>query len=315
MRCPRISELPAPPKAKTGWPWTSESSKTEDLRPDGLPWPKISIVTPSFNQAEFLEAAIRSVLLQGYPNIEYVIIDGKSTDSSLSIIKKYESWLSYFVSEPDNGQYDAINKGFSVTDGEIMSWLNSDDMYAPNCFKIAGQVFACLGNKVEWLSGVKMYWDGNGEICTIFEPPEFRRRLIRMGLYQGRILGWIQQEGTFWSRSLWNRAGGAVDTSIPDAADFALWRKFSKYTDLYTVRCVLGGNRHQYHQKTFVQTERYIKQIDENLQDAISRWIAKLMRNKYIRRLALLCQFLCRNNKKVICYDTRSKQWKINLYP
>jgi glycosyltransferase involved in cell wall biosynthesis len=93
--------------------------------------PKISIITPSFNQAQFLDATVQSILSQNYPNLEYIIIDGGSTDGSLEIIKKYEKHLHFWCSEPDAGQYDAINKGFAHSTGEIMAWLNSDDMYCP----------------------------------------------------------------------------------------------------------------------------------------------------------------------------------------
>ena len=110
MKCPALSELLKPPKEMTGWPWTSESSS---ITSSDEPWPKITVVTPSFNQAEYIEATIRSVLLQGYPNLEYIIIDGGSTDGSVDIIKKYNTWITYWISEPDMGQYDAINKGFN----------------------------------------------------------------------------------------------------------------------------------------------------------------------------------------------------------
>src|SRR5215469_5586779 len=96
--------------------------------------PKISIVTPSFNQAEFLEETIRSVLDQNYPNLEYVVVDGGSTDGSVDIIKKYAHRLAWWVSEPDDGQYAAINKGFKHSSGEIMAWINSDDKYLPWTF-------------------------------------------------------------------------------------------------------------------------------------------------------------------------------------
>ena len=113
MRCPSLRELPTPPPGKTGWPWTEESAQLPEQMPDGSVWPRISIVTPSFNQAAFVEETIRSVLLQGYPSLEYFIIDGASSDSSVELIKKYERWLTGWVSERDRGQSHAINKGFA----------------------------------------------------------------------------------------------------------------------------------------------------------------------------------------------------------
>ena len=110
MQCPTLNELPRPPKNKTGWPWTSESIHFSSITHEQHQFPKISIVTPSFNHASFIEATIRSVLLQGYPNLEYIVIDGGSTDGSVDILKQYEPCLSSWVCEEDSGQYDAINK-------------------------------------------------------------------------------------------------------------------------------------------------------------------------------------------------------------
>src|SRR5689334_19628453 len=102
MQCPSLDVLPAPPRGKTGWPWTEESRRPIEADSTRGSWPRISIITPSFNQGAFLEATIRSILLQGYPDIEYLIFDGGSTDGSVEIIKKYSPWISFWVSEPDS---------------------------------------------------------------------------------------------------------------------------------------------------------------------------------------------------------------------
>ncbi len=136
-----IQDLPAPPVGRTGWPWTQSSSALLDTPPNGNAWPRISVVTPSFNQGQFLEETIRSVLLQNYPNLEYIIIDGGSSDESIEIIKKYEPWLSYWVSERDRGQSHAINKGLEQCSGEIFNWINSDDLLLPDALSQVARAF------------------------------------------------------------------------------------------------------------------------------------------------------------------------------
>ena len=123
-----------PTTNKTGWPWQQSSQKILNLPSHDFKLPKITIITPSYNQGQYIEETIRSVLLQGYPNLEYIIIDGGSTDNTIDIIKKYEPYLTYWVSEPDRGQTHAINKGLTKATGEIIAYLNSDDYYLPNTF-------------------------------------------------------------------------------------------------------------------------------------------------------------------------------------
>ena len=129
MKTLLLADLPPPPPGRTGWPWTVASPAVPETAPGGAPWPRITIVTPSFNQGQFLEETIRSVLLQGYPNLEYIIIDGGSNDNSIEIINRYKNWISYWISEKDRGQAHAINKGIDRSTGEVLAWLNSDDVY------------------------------------------------------------------------------------------------------------------------------------------------------------------------------------------
>jgi glycosyltransferase involved in cell wall biosynthesis len=132
MRCPTLEEIPKPSSREQGWPWTVATARLPETMSDGRPWPRISIVTPSYNQANYLEETIRSILLQGYPNLEYLVIDGGSTDASREIILKYQDWLSFWVSEPDEGQSCAINKGLQRITGELFNWINSDDVLLPH---------------------------------------------------------------------------------------------------------------------------------------------------------------------------------------
>ncbi len=127
---PQIQDLSLPSN-RSGWPWDTAPDPLPATMPDGQPWPRISIVTPSYNQAHFLEETIRSVLLQGYPNLEYIVIDGGSNDGSIDILRCYAPWLSFWVSEPDRGQPHAINKGFRRATGDLIGWVNSDDTLLP----------------------------------------------------------------------------------------------------------------------------------------------------------------------------------------
>lgn len=153
-----LKDLPPPPPGKSGWPWTEQVEPLLERRSDDSEWPRISIVTPSYNQGQFIEETIRSILLQGYPNLEYIIIDGGSTDNSIEIIKKYESYLAYWVSEPDNGQSHALNKGFCKATGELIGWQNSDDYYHPEAFINAAQA-SFLFRDYEILYGSTNYVD------------------------------------------------------------------------------------------------------------------------------------------------------------
>jgi glycosyltransferase involved in cell wall biosynthesis len=169
-----IADLPSPPPEKTGWPWTEQSDYLPAQTANNSTSPRISIVTPSYNQGEFIEETIRSVLLQSYPNLEYIVIDGGSTDNSIEIIKKYEKFLAYWVSEPDRGQTHAINKGLEKSTGEIWAYLNSDDLFCPNSLYCVSKYFQ--GSNIHWVGGVSDVFDETGHRGYI-EPkrPEYLR--------------------------------------------------------------------------------------------------------------------------------------------
>lgn len=165
-------------------------------------WPKITVVTPSFNQGRFLEDTILSVLGQQYPNLEYIIIDGGSTDNSVDIIKKYEKHLSYWISEKDNGQAHAINKGFELAHGEILCWLNSDDLFMPNILLfVAAQLNT---GESEIMTGDCIHFFENGSYGTTAEGSHTSEYFREMDIRDGDI---IIQPSTFWTRKTWERTG------------------------------------------------------------------------------------------------------------
>lgn len=260
-----LNSLPSSPLGKHGWPWTVAPEKCTELTPSGKLWPKISIVTPSYNQGQFLEATICSILGQNYPNLEYIVIDGGSTDNSVEIIKKYERHLAYWVSEKDAGQYDAINKGFARSTGEIMAWLNSDDMYLPWVFRTIGEIFSDFA-EINWLTSLNPgTWDYAGNCRGFGSKPGFSRQCFLDGVnlpIDGRGW-WIQQESTFWRRSLWEKAGG-LDTTVSLAGDFDLWCQFWLHENLYGTTAPLGGFRFQELQRS-KNIEKYIAEAEKCL--------------------------------------------------
>ncbi len=200
-------------------------------------YPKISIVTPSFNHGDYLEATILSVLGQNYPDLEYIIIDGGSTDHSVDIIRKYEKHLAFWISEKDNGMYDAINKGFQKSTGEIMAWINSDDMFHANAFVNVAKIFESFP-EVKWIQGNPTTFDRSGQI-VLAKP---LRRWSKYNFYTGDYK-WVQQESTFWKRSLWEKAGSRISTQLRYAGDFELWLRFFRHEKLYVTNLLMGGFR------------------------------------------------------------------------
>lgn len=224
---PGLSSFETPPGA-----WVHGATRPATL-PSGRPWPRITVVTVSYNHAAFLEDTLRSVLEQDYPDLEYIVIDGGSQDGTAAILDRYRHRLAYCVSEPDRGQSDALNKGFARATGSILAWLNSDDRYAPDALWRAALAFD--------LHGADMVSGG----CALAEEPHGRVARVHhsalpigpaVPLRAEQLLDldgcWLRgdfffQPEVFWTRELWERAGGRVAEELHYSMDYELWVRFA----------------------------------------------------------------------------------------
>lgn len=213
--------------------------------------PRISIVTPCLNAEAFIEETLESILGQGYPDLELVVVDGGSTDGTLAILERYRGRLASLTSGPDRGHADALNKGFARTTGEIMGWLNADDVLHRGALRLLARVFTGFP-EVEWLTAQPSSMDHEGAVVAV----DAARTWSRLGFVSGDYR-WIQQESTYWRRSLWERAGSGLSTAHRLACDFELWMRFFRHAQLHTTEGLVGGFRMHPGQRTAGQLEAY----------------------------------------------------------
>jgi glycosyltransferase involved in cell wall biosynthesis len=230
--------------------------------------PRITLVTPSFNQERFLEPCLRSILDQEYPDLEYVVLDGGSSDGSAQVIRRYASRLTKWRSAPDGGQYAAVAEGLDTATGEVMGWLNSDDLHLPWTLRTVGEIFAALP-EVEWItSRMPLLVSEAGALVAAKRLEGFNARAFFRGrnlpVVRGFYTCFIQQESTFWRRSLWERSGG-FGAGLDLAGDFDLWARFWRHTALHAVNVPLACFRLQSEQKTARQRAAYMSEAEEVL--------------------------------------------------
>lgn len=250
------SAIPSPPSDRpAAWPWTSSlaaESSSEAITHENLP--RITVVTPSYNQATYLEETLRSVLLQDYANLEYFVIDGGSTDGSVAIIEKYAAWLDHWVSEKDRGQCHAINKGLERATGDILCWINSDDTLEPGALHTVARYF--MANP-EWQALTAACYfigaaDGYLDVSPRKPVPGQRppESICRTPRATGRetfthwYRDWFPQSSTFWRRELWQSAG-PLDESLYYSMDYELWRRMGEHAQIHVVSEVLSNYRFQ----------------------------------------------------------------------
>jgi hypothetical protein len=208
-----------------------------ERKPRTTEWPKITLVTAVYNGAEYLEATMRSIVNQGYPNLEYIVVDDGSTDRTPEIIAKYKRAVTCWVRQTNQGLYAALNAGFARSSGEVMGWLNSSDMLQVNGLFTVGSIFQKLRD-VEWITGRPTKISATGMTIDVLPIPRWSRERFLAGANKH-----IQQESTFWRRSLWQRAGAKLSTDYRAEGDFELWVRFFRHAQLHSVNALIGGYR------------------------------------------------------------------------
>lgn len=219
-------------------------------------FPKISIVTPVLNNEKFIEKTIKSVLSQNYPNLEYVLQDGGSSDNTLKIISRYLSQVSKFSSIPDKGQTEAINSGFLKTTGQLMAWLNSDDVLLPGTLVSVANFFN-LHPEIDVLYGHRLLIDENDMQIGQWILPNHNENVITW-------IDYIPQETMFWRRSIWDKCGGRLDESFNYAMDWDLILRFKKVGAKFVrIPRFLGAFRVHQQQKTTLLLDQGHQEIDK----------------------------------------------------
>ena len=289
---------------------------------------KLSIITITYNNAEGLRKTLASVASQTFRDFEHIIVDGGSTDGSVEIIRQYAdseamrltgykankvseisltdlitscpnslpTQVVRWISEKDNGMYHAIMKGMAMATGEIVAWINSDDMYHTGALHIVGQIFAQLP-EVEWLTGTPTLYDAEGLCVKTFPTQYWSWERFKRGDFR-----WLQQESTFFRKSLFDRVGG-LNMQYRLAADFELWCKMFQVSKLYSVNTILGGFRQHGEQLSIEGQNRYEAEV-------------KVICQTYGMRNKIRC---CRLNKlwnrwmkkNIIHYSFEEKKWEI----
>ncbi len=226
-------------------------------------FPRISIVTPSYNQGEYLEKTIRSVIDQNFANLEFIVMDGGSNDNSLEIIKRYENQIDYWVSEPDKGQADAIYRGFERATGDVIGWLNSDDLFMPGALKKVGAFFM-ENREVDCVSGGCLDIDEEGRIIQERGKPKYN-----LGIKQdfNKLLFWemgFYQPASFWRREAFFRVGG-FDVNLRFCFDYDMYLRLAMEKPLGCIDEFLACFRNHGESKTSTIPDTSAREKDEVL--------------------------------------------------
>jgi glycosyltransferase involved in cell wall biosynthesis len=292
---PTLAELPQPARGRLGWPWTEASTPLPPLMPDGRPWPRITIVTPLYNQERYIEETLRSVLLQRYPNLEYIVVDDGSTDAGSAVVRRYRPWLADSIVQPNQGQAVAINRGFAAANGEIRGFLNSDDTLCAGALaRVAVEIDPERDRHV--VMGRCRFTDAQGNSIGVEHPCRFTDHASVLALWEGHA---IPQPSTFWTPHAWADAGPMREDNGRLWIDYGLFCRMSRHHRFQVIDQVLSTYR--LHDSSQTQSSSEAERLEQAIVISRRHWGPK-SRLLYWRMSLSLLRFRCNRQRT-------SKRW------
>lgn len=256
---------------------------------------------------KYIRQTLESVLSQGYENLEYIVVDGGSTDNTLAIISEYKEKISVLISEKDDGQYFAINKGLGIATGEIIGWLNADDIYFPWTLELLNQIFA--NDEIYWINGIPAYLNNEGLITNIYNQMSAKPgKYIRSGWFRRGVFGYLQQESMFWRRNV-TEVCGVLNAGYRLAADYDLWIRFAQKFELYSVALPLAAFRKRQNSHSIVSKEEYEKEVSGICRD--KRKIELMFRifGNNNEKFSRLLRLMLWSKTPVVYYSISKEKW------
>ena len=267
----------------------------------------ISIVVPVFNMVDTIEQTLQSIWSQDYQNLQLIVVDGGSTDGTKEFLYQNSNKIDILISEKDDGQYHAIQKGMDLANGDVVSWLNADDVYFPWTFKSVNRCFA-MNYSVNWIAGLPSFLDAGGDLSHIFNNVSSRPRdIIRKGGFRSNVYGYLQQESMFFKKSLLDSVGG-LNLEYELASDFELWLKFADKTDIVSVNLPLAAFRINPNSRSKILVNDYVKEVRSVLDEVGNHFkIIELLSR--VNSLNKLIRSLTWRKQNVIYYSILRREW------
>ena len=268
---------------------------------------KISIIVPVFNMIDTIEQTLSSIWNQNYENLELIVMDGDSSDGTKEFLNFHKSKIDIFISEKDKGQYHAIQKGMDLATGEVVSWLNADDIYFSWTLNRVNLFFQYF-EKINWIAGLPSFLDNTGNITHIYNNLSARpQNFIRYGAFRNNVFGYLQQESMFFRKSLWDKVGG-LDLNYNLAADFELWTRFAQISSIVSVNIPLSGFRIDDNSRSKKHVRIYEEEVNEIVNRSDKRYSLIQLFSKF-NLINKFIRLITYRKQKVIFYSITKRKW------